>query len=217
MTTGSANPPFTAFAEKDPVNSTTTLQYQSISAMPQYNAMSFEVSRTISMTPTTIRPHILCRSSGNKTISKVGRPQELLDRRHLGHPQRNPNPLLGCLVNLHNSPLQQALRSEASVTPALNKQGRRRVSAASASLPPRQEPPALLARACLAGAAVLSAKPINNHSNSRSSSQLGLVPLASLSSNNNNRAVAYSVVAVHLVPISRNLHLVRPCMPCSYG
>lgn len=54
---------------------------------------------------------------------------------------------------------------------------------------------------------MLSAKPINNHSNSRSSSQLGLVPLASLSSNNNNRAVAYSVVVVHLVPISRNLHL----------
>ena len=44
VTTGSANPPFTAFTEKDSVNSNVTLQYQSISAMPQYRSASFEVS-----------------------------------------------------------------------------------------------------------------------------------------------------------------------------
>ncbi|KAI0832820.1 nucleoporin autopeptidase-domain-containing protein [Trametes gibbosa] len=44
VTTGTANTPFTAFAEKDSVNPAITLQYQSITSMPQYRSASFEAS-----------------------------------------------------------------------------------------------------------------------------------------------------------------------------
>ncbi|KAI0677639.1 nucleoporin autopeptidase-domain-containing protein [Trametes maxima] len=45
VTTGTANPPFSAFNEKDNINPTLTLQYQSITAMPQYRSASFEELR----------------------------------------------------------------------------------------------------------------------------------------------------------------------------
>ncbi|KIP10403.1 hypothetical protein PHLGIDRAFT_28503 [Phlebiopsis gigantea 11061_1 CR5-6] len=45
VTTGSSNPQYSAFSEKDPVNSSTTLQYQSISCMPAYRGSSFEELR----------------------------------------------------------------------------------------------------------------------------------------------------------------------------
>ncbi|KAI0711054.1 nucleoporin autopeptidase-domain-containing protein [Cerioporus squamosus] len=44
VTTGSSTP-FSAYTEKDSVNPSITLQYQSISAMPQYRAASFEELR----------------------------------------------------------------------------------------------------------------------------------------------------------------------------
>jgi len=43
VTTGTANPPYSAFSEKDPANTNSTLQYQSITCMPQYRGNSFEV------------------------------------------------------------------------------------------------------------------------------------------------------------------------------
>lgn len=46
VTTGSSNPPYQVYSEKDGVNSTVTLQYQSISCMPQYRGTSFEVSHS---------------------------------------------------------------------------------------------------------------------------------------------------------------------------
>ncbi|KAI0650832.1 nucleoporin autopeptidase-domain-containing protein [Trametes meyenii] len=45
ITTGTANPPFSAFNEKDNINPTLMLQYQSITAMPQYRSASFEELR----------------------------------------------------------------------------------------------------------------------------------------------------------------------------
>ncbi|KAI0638585.1 nucleoporin autopeptidase-domain-containing protein [Trametes polyzona] len=45
VTTGTANTPFTAYTEKDSVNPSITLQYQSITAMPQYKSASFEELR----------------------------------------------------------------------------------------------------------------------------------------------------------------------------
>ena len=212
VTTGTANPPFTAFAEKDPINSTTTLQYQSISAMPQYNTMSFEVSR-----PVWDLYHCLTRtsrrSSDNKITSKVARPQELSDRRHLAlRRRRSPRPV--CLANPHNSLLQQVLPSEASVTPVPHKEERQPVSVPSdRTRRPQQE---LVQRACLAVEEAPSAKQINNSRSSR----LGLAPLANLNSsssnNNNSRALVYLVAVVRLVPISRNPHSVCPCLPCSH-
>ena len=44
MTTGTSNPPYSVFGEKDSANSSVTLQYQSITCMPQYRGNSFEVS-----------------------------------------------------------------------------------------------------------------------------------------------------------------------------
>lgn len=43
VTTGTASTPFSSFGEKDSANSTITLQYQSITAMPSYRGSSFEV------------------------------------------------------------------------------------------------------------------------------------------------------------------------------
>lgn len=44
VTTGSSNPPYSVFTEKDPaVNSSVTLQYQAISCMPAYAGTSHEV------------------------------------------------------------------------------------------------------------------------------------------------------------------------------
>jgi hypothetical protein len=48
VTTGSANPPYSIFSEKDQTNSNVTLQYQSITCMPAYRGVSFEVSPTSS-------------------------------------------------------------------------------------------------------------------------------------------------------------------------
>ncbi|CDO68452.1 hypothetical protein BN946_scf184760.g8 [Trametes cinnabarina] len=45
VTTGTANPPFTPYTEKDNINPSLTLQYQSITAMPQYRSASFEELR----------------------------------------------------------------------------------------------------------------------------------------------------------------------------
>ncbi|KAI8982767.1 nucleoporin autopeptidase-domain-containing protein [Trametes punicea] len=45
VTTGTANPPFSPFTEKDNLNPSITLQYQSITAMPQYRSASFEELR----------------------------------------------------------------------------------------------------------------------------------------------------------------------------
>ncbi|KAI0658563.1 nucleoporin autopeptidase-domain-containing protein [Cubamyces menziesii] len=45
VTTGTANPPFSPYTEKDNINPATTLQYQSITAMPQYRSASFEELR----------------------------------------------------------------------------------------------------------------------------------------------------------------------------
>ncbi|OSD04447.1 hypothetical protein PYCCODRAFT_1407337 [Trametes coccinea BRFM310] len=45
VTTGTANPPFSPFTEKDNINPSITLQYQSITAMPQYRSASFEELR----------------------------------------------------------------------------------------------------------------------------------------------------------------------------
>ncbi|KAI0355398.1 hypothetical protein OH77DRAFT_1479956 [Trametes cingulata] len=45
VTTGTANTPFSAFTEKDNINPSITLQYQSITAMPQYRSASFEELR----------------------------------------------------------------------------------------------------------------------------------------------------------------------------
>ncbi|KAI0774746.1 nucleoporin autopeptidase-domain-containing protein [Trametes elegans] len=45
VTTGTANTPFNAYTEKDNVNPSITLQYQSITAMPQYRSASFEELR----------------------------------------------------------------------------------------------------------------------------------------------------------------------------
>lgn len=42
VTTGSSNPPYNAFTEKD---GTATLHYQSITMMPAYRGSSFEVCR----------------------------------------------------------------------------------------------------------------------------------------------------------------------------
>jgi len=44
VTTGTANPVYSVFSEKDPANANSTLQYQSITCMPQYRGNSFEVS-----------------------------------------------------------------------------------------------------------------------------------------------------------------------------
>lgn len=45
VTTGSSNPPFSVFSEKDTSGNTpVTLHYQSISMMPAYRGSSFEVS-----------------------------------------------------------------------------------------------------------------------------------------------------------------------------
>ncbi|KAI0268301.1 nucleoporin autopeptidase-domain-containing protein [Gloeopeniophorella convolvens] len=46
VTTGTANPTYSAFAEKDSANASVTLQYQSITCMPQYRGNSFEELRT---------------------------------------------------------------------------------------------------------------------------------------------------------------------------
>jgi len=43
VTTGTVNPPYSIFSEKDPANPNATLQYQSITCMPQYRGNSFEV------------------------------------------------------------------------------------------------------------------------------------------------------------------------------
>ncbi|KIM75006.1 hypothetical protein PILCRDRAFT_689754 [Piloderma croceum F 1598] len=43
VTTGTASTPFSPFGEKDSANSSITLQYQSITAMPSYRGSSFEV------------------------------------------------------------------------------------------------------------------------------------------------------------------------------
>lgn len=43
VTTGSSNPPYLAFQEKDSAASNVTLHYQSISCMPAYRGSSFEV------------------------------------------------------------------------------------------------------------------------------------------------------------------------------
>jgi hypothetical protein len=43
VTTGTANPTYSVFQEKDPANANATLQYQSITCMPQYRGSSFEV------------------------------------------------------------------------------------------------------------------------------------------------------------------------------
>ncbi|KII95281.1 hypothetical protein PLICRDRAFT_208927 [Plicaturopsis crispa FD-325 SS-3] len=45
VTTGSLNPPYAVFSEKDAANASVTLQYQSISATPQYRGSSFEELR----------------------------------------------------------------------------------------------------------------------------------------------------------------------------
>ncbi|KAH9948754.1 nucleoporin autopeptidase-domain-containing protein [Amylocystis lapponica] len=45
VTTGSSNPPYSAFSEKDTGTSSTMLQYQSITCMPQYRGSSFEELR----------------------------------------------------------------------------------------------------------------------------------------------------------------------------
>jgi nuclear pore complex protein Nup98-Nup96 len=44
VTTGTANPAYSVFSEKDSANANVTLQYQSITCMPQYRGNSFEVS-----------------------------------------------------------------------------------------------------------------------------------------------------------------------------
>jgi nuclear pore complex protein Nup98-Nup96 len=44
VTTGTANPAYSVFSEKDSANTSMTLQYQSITCMPQYRGNSFEVS-----------------------------------------------------------------------------------------------------------------------------------------------------------------------------
>ncbi|KAI9508906.1 nucleoporin autopeptidase-domain-containing protein [Russula earlei] len=45
VTTGTANPAYSVFSEKDPANANATLQYQSITCMPQYRGNSFEELR----------------------------------------------------------------------------------------------------------------------------------------------------------------------------
>ncbi|KAL1944102.1 hypothetical protein VTO73DRAFT_3287 [Trametes versicolor] len=45
VTTGTANPPFSPYTEKDNINPSITLQYQSITAMPQYRSSTFEELR----------------------------------------------------------------------------------------------------------------------------------------------------------------------------
>jgi hypothetical protein len=45
VTTGTSNPPYSVFTEKDSPNNSLVLQYQSISCMPQYRGSSFEVRR----------------------------------------------------------------------------------------------------------------------------------------------------------------------------
>ncbi|CAK5262894.1 unnamed protein product [Mycena citricolor] len=45
VTTGSSNPPYAAFSEKDPASASVTLNYQSISCMPAYRGTSFEEIR----------------------------------------------------------------------------------------------------------------------------------------------------------------------------
>lgn len=45
MSTGSSNPPYNVFTEKDVGNSSVTLQYQSITCMPAYRGTSFEELR----------------------------------------------------------------------------------------------------------------------------------------------------------------------------
>ena len=49
VTTGSSNPAYSVFSEKDPANVNTTLQYQSITCMPQYRGNSFEVGIILSL------------------------------------------------------------------------------------------------------------------------------------------------------------------------
>ena len=44
VTTGTINPPYAPYAEKDANSGSVTLHYQSISCMPQYRGSSFEVS-----------------------------------------------------------------------------------------------------------------------------------------------------------------------------
>lgn len=48
VSTGSSNPAYSVFSEKDSTNSSVTLQYQSITCMPSYRGNSFEVSLTLS-------------------------------------------------------------------------------------------------------------------------------------------------------------------------
>ncbi|KAH8999152.1 nucleoporin autopeptidase-domain-containing protein [Lactarius akahatsu] len=45
VTTGTVNPPYSVFSEKDSANASVTLQYQSITCMPQYRGNSFEELR----------------------------------------------------------------------------------------------------------------------------------------------------------------------------
>ncbi|EIN10946.1 hypothetical protein PUNSTDRAFT_119779 [Punctularia strigosozonata HHB-11173 SS5] len=45
VTTGSSNPPYSVYSEKDTANASITLQYQSISCMPAYRGSSFEELR----------------------------------------------------------------------------------------------------------------------------------------------------------------------------
>lgn len=44
VTTGTSNPAYTVFNEKDTTNTNLTLAYQSITCMPAYRGYSFEVS-----------------------------------------------------------------------------------------------------------------------------------------------------------------------------
>ena len=44
ITTGTSNPVYAAFNEKDSTNANLTLAYQSITCMPAYRGYSFEVS-----------------------------------------------------------------------------------------------------------------------------------------------------------------------------
>ncbi len=121
MTTGSSTP-FNAFTEKDSVNPSITLQYQSISAMPQYRSVSFEVSRIARDLPDSYPNAVSIRKSATKITSKAGRLQGPLVRRPLGLLH---NLLQVCLVSpqrsLPHNLLPLELRLVGLVTPALPK------------------------------------------------------------------------------------------------
>lgn len=201
MTTGSSTP-FSAYTEKDSVNPSITLQYQSISAMPQYRSASFEVSCIVRDLSESHPTDVAARNSASKITSKVGRLQGPLVKRLLGLLHNLPQVCSASLQhNLPHNPPPPGPRSVVLVTPALRRREQPDLAHLAGVILGRQ--------AQGLASLVVVVVPLDSKINRSSPSRIQALVRSVVLRTHSSQLVACSEVEEHLVPtISPNRRLV---------